>query len=142
MDYDIRDISLAEKGRLRIEWAGMNMPVLRSIRERFSKERPLEGIRLSACLHVTTETAGLAKTLKAGGADLVVCASNPLSTQDDVAASLVADDQVPVFSIRGEDHATYYSHILAALKRWSMKKWLSGKTKSDALLTRLSGPTE
>ena len=116
MDYDIRDISLAEKGRLRIEWAGMNMPVLRSIRERFSKERPLEGIRLSACLHVTTETAGLVKTLKAGGADLVVCASNPLSTQDDVAASLVADDQVPVFSIRGEDHATYYSHILSALK--------------------------
>jgi len=116
MDYDIRDISLAEKGRLRIEWAGMNMPVLRSIRERFSEERPLEGIRLSACLHVTTETAALAKTLKAGGADLVVCASNPLSTQDDVAASLVADDQVPVFSIRGEDHATYYSHILSALK--------------------------
>ena len=102
MDYDIRDISLAEKGRLRIEWAGMNMSVLRSIRERFSKERPLEGIRLSACLHVTTETAGLVKTLKAGGADLVVCASNPLSTQDDVAASLVADDQVPVFSIKGK----------------------------------------
>jgi len=116
MDYDIRDINLAEKGRLRIEWAGMSMPVLSSIRERFSKERPLEGIRLSACLHVTTETAGLVKTLKAGGASVVVCASNPLSTQDDVAASLVADDEVPVFSIKGEDHATYYSHILSALK--------------------------
>jgi len=116
MDYDIRDINQAEKGRLRIEWAGMSMPVLRHIRERFSKERPLEGIRLSACLHVTTETAGLVKTLKAGGADVVVCASNPLSTQDDVAASLVAHDEVPVFSIKGEDHGTYYSHILSALK--------------------------
>ncbi len=116
MDYDIKDINLAAKGRLRIEWAGMSMPVLKIIRERFSKERPLEGLRLSACLHVTTETAGLVKTLKAGGADVVVCASNPLSTQDDVAASLVADDEVPVFSIKGEDHATYYSHILSALK--------------------------
>ena len=116
MDYDIRDINLAEKGRLRIEWAGMSMPVLATIRERFSKERPLKGIRLSACLHVTTETAGLVKTLKAGGADVVVCASNPLSTQDDVAASLVADDDVPVFAVKGEDHATYYSHILSALK--------------------------
>jgi adenosylhomocysteinase len=116
MDYDIKDINLAAKGRLRIEWAGMSMPVLKIIRDRFSKERPLEGLRLSACLHVTTETAGLVKTLKAGGADVVVCASNPLSTQDDVAASLVADDEVPVFSIKGEDHATYYSHILSALK--------------------------
>ncbi len=116
MDYDIKDINLAPKGRLRIEWAGMSMPVLKIIRERFSKERPLEGLRISACLHVTTETAGLVKTLKAGGADVVVCASNPLSTQDDVAASLVADDEIPVFSIKGEDHATYYSHILSALK--------------------------
>ncbi len=116
MDYDIKDINLAAKGRLRIEWAGMSMPVLAIIRERFAEERPLEGLRLSACLHVTTETAGLVKTLKAGGAEVVVCASNPLSTQDDVAASLVADDEVPVFSIKGEDHATYYSHILAALK--------------------------
>ena len=116
MDYDIRDISLADKGRLRIEWAAMSMPVLKIIMERFSKERPLAGIRLSACLHVTTETAGLVKALKAGGADVVVCASNPLSTQDDVAASLVADDGVPVFAIKGEDHATYYSHILSALK--------------------------
>jgi adenosylhomocysteinase len=116
MDYDIRDISLAEKGRLRIEWAGMSMPVLEIIRERFLKEKPLKGLRLSACLHVTTETAGLVKVLKAGGADVVVCASNPLSTQDDVAAALVSDHEVPVFAVKGEDHATYYSHILSALK--------------------------
>ncbi|MFH1240831.1 MAG: adenosylhomocysteinase [Pseudomonadota bacterium] len=116
MDYDIKDINLAGKGRLRIEWAGMSMPVLRSIKERFARERPLEGFRLSACLHVTTETAGLVKALKAGGAEVVVCASNPLSTQDDVAASLVADDEIPVFAIKGEDHHTYYAHILSALK--------------------------
>jgi adenosylhomocysteinase len=116
MNYDIRDINLAEKGRLRIEWAGMSMPVLNKIRERFTREKPLKGLRLSACLHVTTETAGLAKTLKAGGAAVVLCASNPLSTQDDVAAALVADDEIPVFAKKGEDHATYYSHILSALK--------------------------
>ena len=116
MDYDIKDISLAKKGRLRIEWATMSMPVLTTIQERFTKEKPLAGIRLSACLHVTTETAALVKTLKAGGADVVVCASNPLSTQDDVAASLVADDEIPVFAIKGEDNATYYDHILSALK--------------------------
>ena len=116
MEYDIKDINLAEKGRLRIEWAGMSMPVLNQIRERFAKEKPLKGLRLSACLHVTTETAGLAKTLKAGGAEVVLCASNPLSTQDDVAASLVENDGIPVYAIKGEDHATYYSHILAALK--------------------------
>ncbi len=116
MEYDIKDINLAEKGRLRIEWAGMSMPVLAQIKERFEKEKPLKGLRLSACLHVTTETANLAKTLKAGGAEVVLCASNPLSTQDDVAASLVKDDEIPVFAIKGEDHATYYSHILSALK--------------------------
>ncbi|MEJ2025331.1 MAG: adenosylhomocysteinase, partial [Deltaproteobacteria bacterium] len=116
MDYDIKDINFAQKGRLRIEWAAMSMPVLGMIRERFEKERPLEGLRLSACLHVTTETASLMKTLKAGGAEVVLCASNPLSTQDDVASSLVADDEIPVFAVRGEDHATYYSHILSALK--------------------------
>jgi len=116
MDYDIKDINLADKGRLRIEWAGMSMPVLNKIRERFAEERPLEGLRIAACLHVTTETAGLAKTLKAGGAEVVLCASNPLSTQDDVAAALVADDEIPVFAVKGEDHATYYSHILSALK--------------------------
>ena len=116
MDYDIQDINLAQKGRLRIEWAGMSMPVLKQIRDRFEAEKPLEGIRLSACLHVTTETANLAKTLKAGGAEVVLCASNPLSTQDDVASSLVADDEIPVYAIKGEDHATYYDHILSALK--------------------------
>ncbi|MDY6881812.1 MAG: adenosylhomocysteinase [Desulfatiglans sp.] len=116
MDYDIKDKKLADKGRLRIEWAEMSMPVLKKIRERFERERPLKGFRLSACLHVTTETAGLVKTLKAGGADVVLCASNPLSTQDDVAASLVVDSKIPVFAITGEDHATYYSHILSALK--------------------------
>jgi adenosylhomocysteinase len=116
MDYDIKEINLAEQGRLRIEWAGMSMPVLNKIKERFSEEKPLKGIRLSTCLHVTTETANLLKTLKAGGADVVICASNPLSTQDDAAASLVADDEIPVFAIKGEDHDTYYSHILSALK--------------------------
>jgi adenosylhomocysteinase len=116
MNYDIKDLNLAGKGRLRIEWAEMSMPVLTKIRERFIKEKPLKDLRLSACLHITTETASLLKTLKAGGADVVGCASNPLSTQDDVAASLVADDEIPVFAIKGEDHATYYSHILSALK--------------------------
>ena len=116
MNYDIKDINLAEKGRLRTEWAAMSMPVLNKIKDRFSQEKPLKGTRLSACLHVTTETASLLKTLKAGGAEVVVCASNPLSTQDDVAAALVADDEIPVFAIKGEDHATYYSHILSALK--------------------------
>lgn len=116
MDYDIKDINLASKGRLRIEWAEMSMPVLARIRKRFADETPLKGIRLSACLHITTETACLLKTLKAGGADVAGCASNPLSTQDDVAASLVADDEIPIFAIKGEDHKTYYSHILSALK--------------------------
>ncbi len=116
MNYDIRDINLADSGRLRIEWAGMSAPVLNMIRERFTRERPLNGLRLSACLHITTETALLLRTLKAGGAEVTACASNPLSTQDDVAASLVADDEIPVFAIKGEDHATYYDHILSALK--------------------------
>jgi adenosylhomocysteinase len=116
MDYDVKDLGLAEKGRLRIEWAAMSMPVLKKIRERFAREKPLRGIRLSACLHVTTETASLVRTLKAGGAQVALCASNPLSTQDDVAASLVKDDNVSVFAVKGEDHATYYDHILSALK--------------------------
>ena len=115
MKYDIKDIDLAPKGKLRIEWAEQFMPVLRSIMERFQKEKPLEGARVAACLHVTTETGVLMRTLKAGGADIVVCASNPLSTQDDVAASLVADYQIPVFAIKGEDNDTYYSHIRSAL---------------------------
>src|SRR5437868_6536497 len=113
--HDVRDLGLAEHGRLRIEWAEAQMPVLRLIRERFGKERPLAGARLAACLYVTSETANLAITLRDGGADVVLCASNPLSTQDDVAASLVADYGIPTFAIKGEDNDTYYSHILAAL---------------------------
>lgn len=115
MEFDIKDQELADKGRLRIEWAEQSMPVLRSIRERFSREKPLAGFRLAACLHVTTETASLAQTLKAGGADIRVCASNPLSTQDDAAASLVVHDGIPVFAIKGENKETYYSHIHSAL---------------------------
>ena len=117
MKSDIKDKGLAEGGKLRIEWAAQNMPVLASIEERFKKERPLKGIRMAACLHVTTETAQLMKTLKAGGADVALCASNPLSTQDDVAASLVEHDEIPVFAIKGEDNETYYSHIEAVLDR-------------------------
>ena len=115
MKYDIKDKNLAEGGRLRIEWAAQSMPVLALIEKRFRAERPLEGIRMAACLHVTTETAQLMKTLKAGGADVSLCASNPLSTQDDVAASLVVHDEIPVFAIKGEDNDTYYSHIQAVL---------------------------
>ncbi len=115
MDYDIKDQELAEGGRRRIQWAEREMPVLRSIYNRFKKERPLEGVRMSACLHVTTETANLARTLQAGGADLVLVASNPLSTQDDVAASLVMHDEIPVHAIKGEDNTTYYKHINAAI---------------------------
>jgi adenosylhomocysteinase len=115
MDYDIKDLSLAGKGRLRVEWAEMAMPVLRLIRSRFEKEKPLKGRRLSACLHVTTETAVLAKTLLAGGLEVALCASNPLSTQDDVAAYLVKEHHVPVFAIKGEDSDTYYRHIQEAL---------------------------
>lgn len=116
MKFDVKDLGLAEKGKLRIEWAWQSMPVLKSIQERFAREKPLAGARLAACLHVTTETAALAMTLKAGGADLCVCASNPLSTQDDVAASLVTHDGIPVFAIKGEDKETYYRHINAALE--------------------------
>jgi adenosylhomocysteinase len=114
--YDVKDLGLAEKGKDRIEWAGQWMPVLELIRKRFIKEKPLAGIRIAACLHVTTETANLAVTLRDGGADVVLCASNPLSTQDDVAASLVKDYQIACFSIKGEDNGTYYSHILSALE--------------------------
>jgi adenosylhomocysteinase len=113
---DVKDLSLAEAGRKRVEWAERDMPVLRAIRERFSQEKPLAGMRLSACLHVTAETANLARTLKAGGADLLLCASNPLSTQDDVAATLVKDFGIPVYAIKGEDERTYYRHIAAALQ--------------------------
>ncbi len=115
MEFDIKDPKLAEGGRLRIEWAEREMPVLRQIRARFEKERPLAGTRVSACLHVTTETANLMRALQAGGADVVLVASNPLSTQDDVAASLVTHFEIPVFAIKGEDNATYYKHINAAI---------------------------
>jgi len=115
MNHDIKDIKLAAKGRDRVEWADEQMPVLRLIRERFAKDRPLEGVTLGACLHVTSETANLMRTLKAGGARLGLCASNPLSTQDDVAAALVKYYGVPTFALRGEDHKTYYNHIYAVL---------------------------
>ncbi len=114
-NYDVKDMALADKGKLRIEWAEAQMPVLRQIRARFAAEQPLKGIRISACLHVTTETANLARTLKEGGADVVLCASNPLSTQDDVAASLVRDFGIPTYAIKGEDTDSYYRHIRAAI---------------------------
>ncbi|MEK6603055.1 MAG: adenosylhomocysteinase, partial [Nitrospirota bacterium] len=115
MDYDVKDLRLAPQGRMRVEWAEESMPVLRLVRKRFAKERPLRGVRIAACLHVTTETANLMQTLQAGGADIRLCASNPLSTQDDTAASLVAHDHIPVFAIKGEDKKTYYRHLHDAL---------------------------
>jgi len=115
MEYDIKDVKLAEEGLLRIEWANQSMPVLNNIKKRFAKEKPLKGKRIAACLHVTTETASLMQTLKAGGARLTLCASNPLSTQDDVAASLVKHDKISVFAIKGEDNKTYYKHIHSAI---------------------------
>ena len=115
IDYDVKDLALAHEGNNRIEWAAREMPVIRLIRERFAKERPLEGLRIAACLHVTTETANLMLALRDGGAEVAVCASNPLSTQDDAAAALVAMHGIPVYAIRGEDDATYYKHIHAAL---------------------------
>jgi adenosylhomocysteinase len=115
LNYDVKDIGLAPKGKLRIEWADQWMPVLQLIRKRFKEERPLEGVRISACLHVTTETANLAITLRDGGARVALCASNPLSTQDDVAASLVHDHNIPVYAIKGEDNQTYYKHLNAVL---------------------------
>ena len=114
-NYDVKDTKLADGGRLKIEWAEREMPVLRQVKERFSKEQPLKGMRISACLHVTTETANLMKTLQAGGADVVLTASNPLSTQDEVASSLVTHDEIPVYAIKGEDNVTYYKHINAAI---------------------------
>src|SRR5512139_383923 len=147
--HDVRDISLAAKGRLRIEWAAREMAVLKSIKERFAKERPLRGLRLSACLHVTTETANLMETLKAGGADVFLCASNPLSTQDDVAASLVRNSGIPVFAIKGEDHKTYYRHIMDALSVKPVVTMDDGAdlvsvlhTKKQDLLKGMIGGTE
>ncbi len=115
MKYDVKNIQLAKEGQLRIEWAAQSMPVLNRIRQRFAKEQPFAGVKLAACLHVTTETAALMQTLKAGGASIALCASNPLSTQDDAAASLVKHDRIPVFAIKGENHKTYYAHINAVL---------------------------
>ena len=112
---DVRDLSLAYDGVRRIQWAEREMHVLRQIKERFGKEKPLNGVRLAGCLHITSETANLALTLQAGGADLVLCASNPLSTQDDVAAALVAEYGIPTYSIKGEDTETYYSHLNSVL---------------------------
>ena len=172
MNYDVKDISLAKKGRLRVEWAEMAMPVSKLIRGRFEKEKPLRGMRLAACLHVTTETAVLMKTLLAGGAKLALCASNPLSTQDDVAAHLVKDLRIPVFAIKGEDSKTYYSHIrnalalfpnltmddgadlvsslhFIALKKWnelspSVRRWAEGlsPSKREEMIKGVIGGTE
>ena len=147
--HDIKDIKLAKKGKLRIEWAAKEMPVLKSITERFRKEKPLKGVRLAACLHVTTETANLAETLKAGGAQVYLCASNPLSTQDDVAASLVKNSGISVFAIKGEDHKTYYRHIMDALSLKPNITMDDGAdivstlhTKKKELLKNLLGGTE
>jgi adenosylhomocysteinase len=129
---DIKDINLAKKGKLRIEWAAQEMPVLRSISERFKKEKPLKGFRLSACLHVTTETANLMETLKAGGAEISLCASNPLSTQDDVASSLIKFSKIPVFAIKGEDNRTYYKHIKEVL---SLKPHITMDDGADLVST-------
>lgn len=115
MKHDVKNLKLAPQGKRRILWADGDMPVLRRVRERFEKEKPLEGLRMAACLHVTAETANLVRALKAGGADLVLCASNPLSTQDDVAASLIEDFGIPVFAVRGADNETYYAHLRAAI---------------------------
>ncbi len=116
MKHDVKDLGLRQEGVRRIQWADGDMPVLRQIRARFAEEKPLAGLKMSACLHVTTETANLARALKEGGADLVLCASNPLSTQDDVAAALVGEYGIPVFAVKGEDRDTYYRHLQAALE--------------------------
>jgi len=149
MDYHIKDINLAEKGQLRIEWAEQTMPVLRLIKERFGKNRPLSAVRIGACLHVTTETANLMRTLKAGGAKVALCASNPLSTQDDVAAALVKYDEIPVFAIRGEDRDTYYQHIESVLATKPIITMDDGAdlistihSKHQELLKQITGGTE
>ncbi len=150
IDSDIKDISLADNGLGRIEWALNEMPVLRNLMERFTRERPLEGIHMSGCLHITTETANLARVLVSGGADLVLCASNPLSTQDDVAAALVDHFQIPVFAIKGEDNQTYYQHINAALDHQPQLTMDDGadlvsemhKKRKELLINMLGGTEE
>jgi adenosylhomocysteinase len=136
MKYDVADLSLAQGGKKRILWADNDMPVLASIRERFAKDKPLAGKNVSACLHITSETANLARTLKAGGANVVLCASNPLSTQDDVAASLVKDFQIPVFAVCGEDRKTYYDHINAAIDHKPVMTFDDGADLVNELHTR------
>ncbi len=133
---DVKDIMLAEKGKRRIEWANQHMPVLQLIRKRFIKEQPLKDVRMSACLHVTSETANLAITLRDGGADVVLCASNPLSTQDEVAASLVKDYNIPTFAIKGEDNDSYYAHINAALDHKPQVTMDDGADLVTVLLTK------
>ena len=135
MRYDVKDLTLAGKGKDGIEWAQQSMPVLQLIRERFQKEQPVKGIRISACLHVTTETANLAITLRDGGARLCLCASNPLSTQDDTAAALVREYGIPVFAIKGEDNKTYYSHIMSALENKPQITMDDGADLVTAILT-------
>ncbi|MEN9327316.1 MAG: adenosylhomocysteinase [Candidatus Parcubacteria bacterium] len=149
MKYDVKDMALAPEGKKLIEWAERDMPVLRLIRERFTKEKPLEGVVLAACLHVTSETANLAITLQAGGADVYLCASNPLSTNDSVAASLVNDYSIPVFAVKGEDNETYYKHLNAALDAKPNQTMDDGAdlvgllhTKRTSQLKDLSGSTE
>ncbi|MFQ6041860.1 MAG: adenosylhomocysteinase, partial [Candidatus Poribacteria bacterium] len=139
MNYDIQSIDLAPAGNLRIEWADQFMSVLRKLRERFEAEKPLKGIRVSACLHVTTETANLMRVFKAGGAEIALCASNPLSTQDDVAASLVKDYEIPVFAIKGENKDTYYKHINSAL---DIKPMITMDDGADLVSTLHSNRTE
>ncbi|HUY15692.1 MAG TPA: adenosylhomocysteinase [Terriglobia bacterium] len=134
--FDVKDLKLASKGKLRIEWADQWMPVLQLIRKRFKAEKPLAGLRVSACLHVTTETANLAITLKEGGAHVVLCASNPLSTQDDVAASLVEDYGIPTFAIKGEDNDTYYGHILSVLAHKPQMTMDDGADLVTTILTK------
>jgi adenosylhomocysteinase len=148
-DYDVKDMSLAKKGMLRMEWAAKDMPVLESIKKRFTKEKPLKGRRIVACLHVTTETGNLMETLKAGGADVRLCASNPLSTQDDVAAACVKHFKVPTFSIKGEDNKTYYKHIMSAVAGGPQITMDDGAdlvsilhTKKKDLLPKVIGGTE
>src|SRR6202521_3100461 len=133
---DVRDMALAEQGKRKIEWAHQQMPVLQLIRKRFIKEQPLKGVRVAACLHVTSETANLAITLRDGGADLVLCASNPLSTQDEVAASLVKDFSIPTYAIKGEDNSTYYAHLNAAVDHKPQMTMDDGADLVTLLLTK------
>jgi adenosylhomocysteinase len=149
MEHDVKDLSLAEKGELHIEWAQQNMPVLMAIKKRFEQEKPLKGLRISACLHVTTETANLMLVLQAGGANVQLCASNPLSTQDDAAAALVKNHNMPVFAIKGENNETYYQHILQCLSHKPQFTMDDGAdlvsvlhTKQTELLKDVFGGTE